>query len=237
MSESRKPEAELDRTGLRGAVFWGLTGLKPAPASHPSRDVETMLRAIAGIKRRGVTGVDTARAARLLGVSRRTVERWRTTTGGQRYAPNKRVLQVLERRARQSATTARGRAAALAAQRGTTRAGSPRSPRGTGTPTGPAPTPPDAGLAPVPAGDRAQEVGGRLRIRGTQGLSRAGTFYSRRRQIFLPMGPGDVEGLRSAYVAGGDDAALEWMRGHADATYTSGWDFEHIDDLDLDTRD
>lgn len=93
----------------RGAMFSALTGTTGASVTGNSNDVRGMLTAVYGTTRRGKDAIDTREAAKRLGVSQRTVQRWIT---GQNK-PSTDHLKKLQTRSRQSATTKRGRARAL----------------------------------------------------------------------------------------------------------------------------
>lgn len=99
---------------LRGTVFAALTGHE-GDVSGTGEDVRGMLLAAFGPGPRG--GANTRRAAQKLGVSQRTVQRWLAAEGRQRSRPSPDHLKDLTKRARQVATTKRGRRTALAAAR------------------------------------------------------------------------------------------------------------------------
>ncbi|HEY5856333.1 MAG TPA: terminal protein [Aldersonia sp.] len=80
--------------------------------------VRDQLIAAYGPGRRGAA-IDTRSAAKDLGVTQRTVERWIAAEGRQRATPKPASLQRLATRSRQSATTKRGRAAAVGRMRNT----------------------------------------------------------------------------------------------------------------------
>lgn len=96
---------------LRGQIFSAVTGQAADVSGRPGGDLRGMLMAVGGPSARTRSGIDLTRAAKALGVSRRTAERW--TAGTQ--APSPGVARTLARRARQAATTKAGRRAALAA--------------------------------------------------------------------------------------------------------------------------
>lgn len=91
------------RNKQRSAIFSGLTGSK-APAPDGRGDLRGMITSIYGKNARG--GPDTARAAKGLGVSQRTVQRWLKGTN----APKPETLKKITTRNRQRMTTKRGRA-------------------------------------------------------------------------------------------------------------------------------
>lgn len=92
----------------RGAVFAGLTGTK-APSADGSADMRSMITSVYGKNARG--GPNTAKAAKSLGVSQRTVQRWLKGTN----KPKPATFKKITRRNRQRMTTKRGRSS-LAAQ-------------------------------------------------------------------------------------------------------------------------
>lgn len=76
-----------------------------------------MLVTAFGSSRRDSTRPSTADAARALGVSQRTVQRWLASEGRQRQRPNAATMRKITMRARRTAGTKSGRARAIAAQR------------------------------------------------------------------------------------------------------------------------
>ncbi len=137
--------------GRRSTIFGALTGRSGASVS-PGRgapDVRGLLLAAYGFNKRG--GLNTADAAKDLGgVTQRTVQRWVATEGHQRIGkPRADTLQKLAKKSRQAATTQRGRKAALASFRATSK------------------------------GKALANRGGHLRVRGHQGPSAAGKTYKR----------------------------------------------------------
>ncbi len=93
---------------LRNTLFQGLTGRRDADVGGREASVTGMLQAAFGKGRRGAA-VDTRAAARALGVSQRTIERW--VKGDNQ--PRSDHRKTLSRRARSAATTKRGRRAAI----------------------------------------------------------------------------------------------------------------------------
>jgi hypothetical protein len=78
-----------------------------------------MLMAAFGPSSRDPNRPDVAAAARGLGVSARTVQRWLAPPGRQRIAhPRPQTMQAITTRSRQAATTRRGRSRAIAAPQG-----------------------------------------------------------------------------------------------------------------------
>ena len=92
----------------RRALFQALTGNEGADVGAGD-NVAGMLRTVYGTVRRGQAVVDTREAARRLGVSQRTVQRWLKNEN----APSPEHLAALRKRSRQAATTKRGSARAL----------------------------------------------------------------------------------------------------------------------------
>jgi hypothetical protein len=107
----------MDKPGftpkLRTTLFSAITGKSAYVSGKPEGDVAGMLMAVGGPSDRTRSGIDTAAAAKALGVSRRTVERW-LTGATERNRPSGKNLQKLAAQARKAATTKRGRRAALA---------------------------------------------------------------------------------------------------------------------------
>ncbi len=103
--------AQLSREELqqRQALFTALTGNAGAQVSGTSSDVRGMLSTVYGTVRNGQPAVDTREAAKRLGVSQRTVQRW--IKGENAPAPER--LKTIQKKSRQAATTKRGRARAV----------------------------------------------------------------------------------------------------------------------------
>jgi hypothetical protein len=99
---------------LRATLFSAVTG-RAGDVSGTSDDVRGMLEAAFGPGPRG--GVNTRAAAKELGVSQRTVQRWLAAEGRQRSRPRIDHLKDLTKRARQAATTKQGRRGALSPAR------------------------------------------------------------------------------------------------------------------------
>ncbi len=97
-----------DATTRRTAIFRALTGNTHADVGS-GKDTAGMLRTVYGTTRRGEFTVDTREAAKRLGVSQRTVQRWLKGT----HAPSTDHLKQLQTRSRQAVTTKRGRARAI----------------------------------------------------------------------------------------------------------------------------
>lgn len=195
----------------RSSLFQGLTGRRGADVSGKAGttpDMRGMLLAAYGPGTRG--GVNTAAAARDLGVSRRTVERWVAAEGRQRISkPKTETLSKLTTKSRQAATTQQGRRTAIKAVRESKQ------------------------------GKSIAKYGARVQIKGRQGVAGGGGFYIRNRSIQIPpdqsgMSPSDVESMWSAYERGGDKALSKWLSGYASDRYVDGWTFESIDNISID---
>jgi hypothetical protein len=110
----------MDKPGftpdLRQTLFGALTGRAGEVTGRPDGDLRGMLQAAFGEGRRP-GGVNTRAAAESLGVTQRTVQRWLAGAGRQRHRANPEHLRAIAARARQAATTQRGRRAALGAVR------------------------------------------------------------------------------------------------------------------------
>lgn len=109
---------------LRTTVFEALTGKRSGDLTGHG-DVLAQLLTIGGESSRTKSGIDLTRAAKRLRCSRRTVERWvHAAETGTGQHPSKALGDKLARQARQTATTKRGRKAAMrAARRGVGPAG------------------------------------------------------------------------------------------------------------------
>jgi hypothetical protein len=95
------------------SLFQGLTGRQGTPTGGSVRD---MIVAAFGTTKRG--GPNTRAAAEQLGVSQRSVQRWLAGENRQqRNKPRADHLSTLRTKARQSATTKKGRKAALDSSR------------------------------------------------------------------------------------------------------------------------
>lgn len=91
----------------RDLLFSAFTGQRTRPSADT--DVRSMLQTVYGTVRRGVDVVDTKEAARRLGVSQRTVQRW---LKGE-HKPSSEPLKKLRTKSRQAVTTKAGRARSL----------------------------------------------------------------------------------------------------------------------------
>lgn len=92
----------------RNTLFQALTGRDGAETSGKSpADVRGMLSTLYSTTRQGEPAIDTRAAAKGLGVSQRTVQRWLKAES----KPATASLQKLTKKSRQAATTKRGRAA------------------------------------------------------------------------------------------------------------------------------
>lgn len=102
-------------SNLRGKVFAALTGRHADVSGRTDGDIPGMLLAVGGPSSKTKSGIDLTKAAKALGVSRRTVERWvKTAKTGVGQRPSPAHAHTLATKSRQAATTKRGRQAALA---------------------------------------------------------------------------------------------------------------------------
>lgn len=109
---------------LRGKIFTALTGRHADVSGKTDGDLAGMLLAVGGPSSNTQSGVDLTKAAKALGVSRRTVERWmKTSQTGTGQHPSPGHAKTLAAKSRQAATTKAGRLAALGG-------GQPIGPRG-----------------------------------------------------------------------------------------------------------
>lgn len=94
-----------------GQVFTALTGREADVSGQDGGDLRGKLLAVGGASSRTKSGIDLSRAAKRLGVSRRTVERWvKTSEQGEGQRPSKAHAKALRDKSRQAASTKRGRA-------------------------------------------------------------------------------------------------------------------------------
>jgi hypothetical protein len=100
-------------TDLRSNFFGTITGRHGADVSGGG-NVGSMLLAAFGPSKRDASRPNTAAAAKSLGVSQRTVQRWLAGAGHERQKPKATTLAKISKRARQASTTKAGRARAVA---------------------------------------------------------------------------------------------------------------------------
>lgn len=105
-------DRDLAQNDTRNAFFRALTGQGGADVQGGS--LKGMLLAAFGGSKKDRDRPDTAAAAKGLGVSQRTVQRWLAGEGHQRQLPRPTTMKKLTTRARQAASTRAGRARALA---------------------------------------------------------------------------------------------------------------------------
>lgn len=191
---------------LRNTVFSALTGVTGDVSGTTGAQLRGMLMAIGG-PAKTKSGINLTEVAAELGITRRTVERWVTTDGTERGKPKPGTLQAVTTKARQAATTQRGRAKAL----GRMQSGSGGGSRGAAIST----------------------YGAKLTVRAHQGVVSGGRKYLRDRTISMTLNPDDVAAMQAAYVQGGDKAFVRWAEDHADTTYAPGWGIDRIDSIDL----
>lgn len=96
---------------LRGTLFGSLTGRAGDVSGQRDGDVRGMLMSIAG-PGKTKSGINLTAAAKELGVTRRTVERW-VTDAAEKGRPRGKNLDTLVSKSRQAATTKAGRRKAL----------------------------------------------------------------------------------------------------------------------------
>lgn len=114
---AKKPR-DTAQNDTRNAFFRALTGSTQADVeAGESSSLKGMLLASFGGSKKDAARPDTAAAAKGLGVSQRTVQRWLAAEGHQHQKPRPATLKQLTTRARQAATTQRGRARSIAGQR------------------------------------------------------------------------------------------------------------------------
>lgn len=191
---------------LRNTVFSALTGIAGDVSGDPGGQLRDMLMAIGG-PAKTKSGINLTEVAAELGVTRRTVERWVTTDGAERGKPKPATLKTVATKARQAASTARGRVKAM----GRMQSGAGGGSRGAAIST----------------------YGAKLTVRAHQGVVAGGREYLRDRTISMTLNPDDVAAMQAAYAQGGDKAFVRWAENHADTTYAAGWGMDRIDSIDL----
>ena len=103
---------------LRHTIYSAVTGLDADVSGKADGDIAGMLLAVGGPSTKTKSGIDLTRAAKQLGVSRRTVERWaKTATTGTGQRPSTDHAKALTTKSRQAATTKAGRKESAAALR------------------------------------------------------------------------------------------------------------------------
>lgn len=111
-------DPDVAQNNTRGIFFRAITGRRGADVDGTdSGGIRGKLLAAFGSSGRDATRPNTAAAAKGLGVSQRTVQRWLAQEGQERTQPRASNLKALNARARQAATTKRGRQQALATSR------------------------------------------------------------------------------------------------------------------------
>ncbi len=181
-------------------LFQSLTGRAGADVSgSPEGNLRGMLLAAFGPSRRDSSRPDTRTAAKSLGVSQRTVERWLADPGKQHYRPRAASLEKVTKRARQASSTKRGRERAVRQAR-------------------------QAGVG--------HPEGARVSITGDQGPEKQ---YARFRSTNFDLDdPGLSDGFVQAYIDGGDQGAMGYLRDNADAAYgMDRWHFGSLDDVSV----
>ena len=178
----------------RSTVYRWMAGA--TPRDPDTVQAKAMAAAAFGTGPRG--GVNVTAAAAELGVSRSTVYRW---LRGQ--APPARAAQLQQAARDKVAASPDGRAVAAHRARAELRAAATRDPA-----TG----------AMRPAWQQKTRVA----VAGLQGVD---PVYAeqRRRNITFEMSPDQVDGLFSAWEAGGDPAAVDYLENAASALYMGAW--------------
>lgn len=196
---------ELKSAGTRNRLFSFMTGRHGGDVTgQGNTGVRDKLLAAFGTTKRG--GLNTREAAKTLGVTQRTVQRWVAADGRQRSKPSAKHWQSLKKASRQAATTKKGRQRAIAAALKTAKT-SKHSKRLTirGT-QGPAATP------------------------------SAKRNYIHRRNSNLELSPDQQQELMMAYAESGDKGAIGWLTTTFDEQYVDDWKFESIDSIEWSDR-
>lgn len=199
------PGGDKPDPGRRRALFSGLTGRDGdvSGKAQADRTVE-MLTAAYGTTERGA--INTKAAAKDLGVTQRTVQRWIARDEAKRSAPRSARLKALSAKARQAATTQQGRKRAMKDVRNSKR------------------------------GQRMAKSGARVVVGGRQGPRSSSANSIRSRTVELNIDAADVNALWTEYERGGESAASKWLTDYADDKYLENWHFESIEDFDMKTR-
>lgn len=201
------PELSETDPGRRNALFRGLSGREGAdvggtPGASPN--LKGMLLAAFGPGRRGAE-VDTRTAAKKLGVSQRTVERY---VRGEIRTPKAGTLAKLTKESRQAASTKAGRRRMIDAVRNS----------------------PDGKKLQRYGGKIT--VSGK---QGTSHKDGWYIRHCKRTmptdQGNIP--PDQIEGLWNAYIDGGDKGFSEFLTDLADQHYLPGWTYETIDGINF----
>ena len=188
---------------LRGTLFTAFSGRNADVSGDAGGDVAGMLLAIGG-PGKTKSGIDLTAAAKELGVTRRTVERWVTTANEKSKLTGANLAKVVTK-SRQAATTQKGRRAAVARMR-------------------------DSGGH---GGSSIIRYGSSVTLKGTQGPAAAGKEYLRNRSISLDVDPDAAQAMFEAYIHGGDKGFVSWMEGYAGDNYVDGWEIGSIDNLQI----
>lgn len=189
--------------GRRGSFFAAFSGLAKDVFSGKSSDVRGMLTAVYGLTGRG--HVDTRAAAKDLGVSQRTVQRWIADDARQHNKPRREHLSKLQTKAKRAPTTKRGRRAAVSVAKQSAK------------------------------GRSSQSRKGKLNVRGRQGVfaGRDGkkNYYVRYRTAHMDVNPDQMDAMWAAYADGGDKGLSTWLHEHSQ-DYVDDWHFESIDGIE-----
>lgn len=205
---------------VRDELFRKLTGLTDADVSSGGGgSLRGRLLAVGGASTTTKSGINLTRAAEVLKVSRRTVERWvRAADTGSGQRPSAEHAKLLATKARQAATTQAGRKATL-------------------------------GQSPLVQQMRAKSVVQvKVKaFQGPAAAPLPGepldTSYMRDRSTMVKIeGAEQIQQMLDAYAQHGDKGFLDWMQttwgggpgGEPVALYLSDWKFSEIDSIDFD---
>lgn len=196
---SRDPER-------RGVLFSGLFGKQlggGVDVSGKGNDIVSMLRTAYGPGPRG-NAVDTRSAAKELGVSQRTVQRWIAAKDHQHAKPKPSHLKAIRKASRQAATTKKGRQRHIAKARSS------------------------------PQARKIDQLGGQLTVKAKSGVVSGGKAYVRDRlPVKFKVPPRDIDAMWSAYEQGGEKGFSQWLTSWADSNYVDGFEFEKISNISL----
>lgn len=193
----------------RSPMFTGLTGRGGADVTGKASatpDLRGMLRAAYGPGPR--SDVNTTAAAKSLGVSKRTVERWlaSSSSASSISKPKAQTLSKLVAASRKAATTKAGRIRAMKTMRNSQE------------------------------GKRLMKHGGVVQVKGVQGVHHK-KHYVRWRAVNFPpqdiLSPAEIDALWKSYEQNGEEGASQWLTSYARQNYAAGWEFEKIDSVRL----
>lgn len=205
---SARVSLEKPETTRAERFFRALTGIKDANVAARGNDFRGMLRAaFPSTDPNSRSGIDYKKAAKALGVSTTTVRRW----DKDQQTPNAKHDKQLRRRARQNASTKRGRQQIVSAHMNNLKQTSQNQARIS-----------LSGLQGPP----------------TQDPTKAKDSYARDRITWVDLPWDKYSELMDVYATGGEEAAQEYLRqGLISRGYPQDWEFSTINGIGLGTTD